>query len=283
MQESLLHRRIDLHTHSTCSDGMLTPTELLTKAKEQNIEVFSLTDHDTLTGLQEAQTAADKLGIKLVPGVELSVQWSGIPLHMVVLGFDKENDVLTSIVEKNQETRLERAKRIAQLLVKQGLPDLYEKAVLEAGPSQIGRPHFARVMVREGLVKDENKAFDQYLGNKRLGKLRDVWPTLEEVVPDLAQTSCDLVMAHPKRYPLTLTKLRRLMTLFSELGGNAMEVSSGNENPQSVRLLETISRDLGLSVSVGSDFHGPYGPWCEVGKFTSIQEASLNPLWHKWL
>ncbi|MGB0940931.1 MAG: PHP domain-containing protein [Marinomonas sp.] len=283
MQESLLHRRIDLHTHSTCSDGMLTPTELLTKAKEQDIEVFSLTDHDTLTGLQEAQTAADKLGIKLVPGVELSVQWSGIPLHMVVLGFDKENDVLTSIVEKNQETRLERAKRIAQLLVKQGLPDLYEKAVLEAGPSQIGRPHFARVMVREGLVKDENKAFDQYLGNKRLGKLRDVWPTLEEVVPDLAQTSCDLVMAHPKRYPLTLTKLRRLMTLFSELGGNAMEVSSGNENPQSVRLLETISRDLGLSVSVGSDFHGPYGPWCEVGKFTSIQEASLNPLWHKWL
>ncbi|KJZ16369.1 phosphotransferase [Marinomonas sp. S3726] len=283
MQESLLHRRIDLHTHSTCSDGMLTPTELLTKAKEQNIEVFSLTDHDTLTGLQEAQTAADKLGIKLVPGVELSVQWSGIPLHMVVLGFDKENDVLTSIVEKNQETRLERAKRIAQLLVKQGLPDLYEKAVLEAGPSQIGRPHFARVMVREGLVKDENKAFDQYLGNKRLGKLRDVWPTLEEVVPDLAKTSCDLVMAHPKRYPLTLTKLRRLMTLFSELGGNAMEVSSGNENPQSVRLLETISRDLGLSVSVGSDFHGPYGPWCEVGKFTSIQEASLNPLWHKWL
>jgi len=283
MQESLLHRRIDLHTHSTCSDGMLTPTELLTKAKEQNIEVFSLTDHDTLTGLPEPQTAADKLGIKLVPGVELSVQWLGIPLHMVVLGFDKENDVLTSIVEKNQETRLERAKRIAQLLVKQGLPDLYEKAVLEAGPSQIGRPHFARVMVREGLVKDENKAFDQYLGNKRLGKLRDVWPTLEEVVPDLAQTSCDLVMAHPKRYPLTLTKLRRLMTLFSELGGNAMEVSSGNENPQSVRLLETISRDLGLSVSVGSDFHGPYGPWCEVGKFTSIQEASLNPLWHKWL
>lgn len=283
MQESLLHRRIDLHTHSTCSDGMLTPTELLTKAKEQNVEVFSLTDHDTLTGLEEAQEAADELGIKLIPGVELSVQWSGIPLHMVVLGFDENNDVLASIVAKNQQTRLERAKRIAQLLVKQGLPDLYEKAVLEAGPSQIGRPHFARVMVREGLVKDDNKAFDQYLGNKRLGKLRDVWPTLEDVVPDLAKTSCDLVMAHPKRYPLTLTKLRRLMTHFSELGGNAMEVSSGNENPQSVRLLETISRDLGLSVSVGSDFHGPYGPWCQVGKFTSIQEASLNPIWHKWL
>ena len=283
MQESLLHRRIDLHTHSTCSDGMLTPTELLTKAKEQNVEVFSLTDHDTLTGLEEAQEAADELGIKLIPGVELSVQWSGIPLHMVVLGFDKNNDVLASIVAKNQQTRLERAKRIAQLLVKQGLPDLYEKAVLEAGPSQIGRPHFARVMVREGLVKDDNKAFDQYLGNKRLGKLRDIWPTLEDVVPDLAKTSCDLVMAHPKRYPLTLTKLRRLMTHFSELGGNAMEVSSGNENPQSVRLLETISRDLGLSVSVGSDFHGPYGPWCQVGKFTSIQEASLNPIWHKWL
>lgn len=283
MQESLLHRRIDLHTHSTCSDGMLTPTELLTKAKEQNVEVFSLTDHDTLTGLEEAQEAADELGIKLIPGVELSVQWSGIPLHMVVLGFDENNDVLASIVAKNQQTRLERAKRIAQLLVKQGLPDLYEKAVLEAGPSQIGRPHFARVMVREGLVKDDNKAFDQYLGNKRLGKLRDIWPTLEDVVPDLAKTSCDLVMAHPKRYPLTLTKLRRLMTHFSELGGNAMEVSSGNENPQSVRLLETISRDLGLSVSVGSDFHGPYGPWCQVGKFTSIQEASLNPIWHKWL
>ncbi|WP_036181232.1 PHP domain-containing protein [Marinomonas sp. MED121] len=283
MQESLLHRRIDLHTHSNCSDGMLTPTELLTKAKEQEVELFSLTDHDTLTGLEEAAIAAKALGIMLVPGVELSVQWAGIPLHMVVLGFDQSNDVLASIVESNQKTRLERAKRIAQLLVKQGLPDLYEKAVIEAGPSQIGRPHFARVMVREGLVKDDNKAFDQYLGNKRLGKLRDVWPNLEDIVPDLAVTGCDLVMAHPKRYPLTLTKLKRLMTHFSQLGGNAMEVSSGNENPQSVRMLETIARDLGLGVSAGSDFHGPYGPWCQVGKFTPIQEASLNPIWHKWL
>ena len=283
MQESLLHRCIDLHTHSNCSDGMLTPTELLTKAKEQEVELFSLTDHDTLTGLEEAAIAAKALGIMLVPGVELSVQWAGIPLHMVVLGFDQSNDVLASIVESNQKTRLERAKRIAQLLVKQGLPDLYEKAVIEAGPSQIGRPHFARVMVREGLVKDDNKAFDQYLGNKRLGKLRDVWPNLEDIVPDLAVTGCDLVMAHPKRYPLTLTKLKRLMTHFSQLGGNAMEVSSGNENPQSVRMLETIARDLGLGVSAGSDFHGPYGPWCQVGKFTPIQEASLNPIWHKWL
>lgn len=283
MQESLLHRRIDLHTHSTCSDGMLTPTELLAKAKEQEVELFSLTDHDTLSGIEEAQIAAQALDIKLIPGVELSVQWSGIPLHMVVLGFDKGNDVLESVVSNNQITRWERAKRIAQLLIKQGLPDLYEKALAEAGPSQIGRPHFARVMVREGLVKDDNKAFDQYLGNKRLGKLRDVWPNIEDIVPALSQTSCDIVMAHPKRYPLTLTKLKRLMGHFSQLGGNAMEVSSGNENPLSVRMLETICRDLALNASVGSDFHGPYGPWCQVGKFTPIQEASLNPIWHKWL
>jgi len=283
MQESLLHRRIDLHTHSTCSDGMLTPTELLAKAKEQEVELFSLTDHDTLSGIEEAQIAAQALDIKLIPGVELSVQWAGIPLHMVVLGFDKANDILESVVSSNQNTRLERAKRIALLLVKQGLPDLYEKAIEEAGPSQIGRPHFARVMVREGLVKDENKAFDQYLGNKRLGKLRDVWPNIEDIVPALAQTSCDIVMAHPKRYPLTLTKLKRLMAHFSELGGNAMEVSSGNENPQNVRMLESICRDLALNASVGSDFHGPYGPWCQVGKFTPIQEATLSPIWHKWL
>jgi len=283
MQESLLHRRIDLHTHSTCSDGMLTPTELLAKAKEQEVELFSLTDHDTLSGIEEAQIAAQALDITLIPGVELSVQWAGIPLHMVVLGFDESNDALESVVANNQFTRLERAKRIAQLLIKQGLPDLYEKAIEEAGPSQIGRPHFARVMVREGLVKDDNKAFDQYLGNKRLGKLRDVWPNIEDIVPALAHTSCDIVMAHPKRYPLTLTKLKRLMAHFSALGGNAMEVSSGNENPLSVRMLETICRDLGLNASVGSDFHGPYGPWCQVGKFTPIQEATLNPIWHKWL
>ena len=283
MQDSLLHRRIDLHTHSTCSDGVLTPTELLARAHDQQIEVFSLTDHDTLTGIEEAHIAAQSWGIKLIPGVELSVQWSGIPLHMVVLDFDQNNDVLEMLVAKNQATRLDRAKRIAQLLMKQGLPDLYEKAVAEAGPSQIGRPHFARVMVHEGLVKDDNKAFDQYLGNKRLGKLRDVWPNIEDIIPALAQTNCDLVMAHPKRYPLTLTKLKRLMTQFSALGGNAMEVASGNENPQSVRMLETICNDLGLSASAGSDFHGPFGPWTQVGKFTPIQEANLNPLWHKWL
>jgi len=283
MQETLLHRRVDLHCHSIFSDGIFTPTELLAFAKEQGLEMLSLTDHDTLNGLAEAQEAANIHQINLISGVELSVQWLGVPLHMLVLGFEHQNAVLNEIIEKNQKTREIRAKQIAELLIKRGLPDLYDKVIETAGCSQLGRPHFAKVMVTEGLVKNIGKAFDQYLSNKHLGKLKSIWPEIEEIVPLLANTHCDLIMAHPRRYPMTLTKLKRLIAHFDLLGGNAIEVSSGNENPQNVRLLESLCRELKLGASVGSDFHGPFSSWSKLGKYTAIQEANIEPIWHKWL
>lgn len=282
MQESLLHRRVDLHCHSTFSDGIYTPTQLVDFAKDNAIEVLALTDHDTIAGLPEARQAAKQYNITFISGVELSVQWQGIPLHIVALGFNEEDAKLVNLLEKNQATRQARARKIADLLCKKGLPDLYDKVVAVAGVSQIGRPHFASVMVAEGIVDKPQKAFDRYLGNKHLGSLKSIWPELSQVMPDLAG-SCDLILAHPKRYSITLTKLRRLLTDFSEYGGTGIEVVSGNENPQHVRTLETVCRDFSLSASVGSDFHGPYSSWSQLGKYTAIQEASLSPVWHKWL
>ena len=282
MQESLLHRRVDLHCHSVFSDGVFTPTELLAFAKEAEIEVLALTDHDTIHGLSEAHDAAKKQNITLISGVELSIQWSGIPLHMVALDFDRDNLELVKIIEKNQAIRLVRAKKIAELLCKRGLPDLYDKVQEEAGISQIGRPHFASVMLREGIVNKFSKAFDQYLSNKHLGSLKSVWPEMTEVVPRLAG-QCDLILAHPKRYSMTLTKLKRLVGDFSDLGGNSIEVASGNENPQNVRALEQICREFKMQASVGSDFHGPISSWSQLGKHTPIQEAHLDTIWHKWL
>ncbi|MBJ7536755.1 PHP domain-containing protein [Marinomonas transparens] len=279
MPEAAQYRKVDLHTHSTRSDGRLSPTELVDLAVEQGVSLFALTDHDTLDGIPEARQRAEGHNLSYLNGVELSTQWQGIPLHMVALGFEDNNPELLSVVASNQATRLERGRRIADLLVKQGLPDLFDEALALAGDSQLGRPHFANLLIEKGLVKDANKAFDRYLGNKRLGQLRDVWPDLEDVLGTLAGQNMELILAHPKRYPLTVTKLKRLLGDFKKWGGTAIEVVSGNERPDHVRLLERLSLEFGLKASAGSDYHGPFGPWTQVGKFTQIHESEVNLVW----
>ena len=282
MPEAASYRKVDLHTHSTRSDGRFSPTELVDLAVEQGISLFALTDHDTLDGIVEASQRAVEHGLSFIHGVELSTQWEGVPLHMVALNFSLDNAALQSIVNENQAIRLDRARRIADLLVKQGLPDLFDEAVALAGESQLGRPHFATLLVEKGFVKDANKAFDRYLGNKKLGQLRDVWPELEDVLTALAGQNIELILAHPKRYPLTVTKLKRLLGDFKKWGGTGIEVVSGNERPDSVRLLERLSREFDLKASVGSDYHGPFGPWMQVGKFTQIHESEVDLVWKTW-
>lgn len=282
MPEAERYRKVDLHSHSNRSDGRFSPLELVDLAVEQGVTLFSLTDHDTLDGLDEARERALEHGLSFINGVELSTQWNGIPLHMVALNFSSDDPVLLSIVDANQRIRLDRARRIAELLVKQGLPDLFDEAVTLAGESQLGRPHFATLLVDKGFVKDTNKAFDRYLGNKKLGQLRDVWPELEEVLARLAGQGMELVLAHPKRYPLTVTKLKRLLSDFKTWGGTGMEIASGNERPDSVRLLERLSIEFDLKASVGSDYHGPFGPWMQLGKFTQIHESKVNVVWQNW-
>lgn len=283
MPEAACYRKVDLHSHSNFSDGRLSPTELVDLAVEQGVTLFSLTDHDTLDGLPEARQRAKDHQLSFLNGVELSTQWQGIPLHMVALNFDPNNAALLSIVQKNQHIRLDRARCIADLLVKQGLPDLFDEAVALAGNSQLGRPHFATLMIEKGLVKDANKAFDRYLGNKRLGSLRDVWPELDVVLGMLKDENMALILAHPKRYPLTVTKLKRLLADFKAWGGTAMEVASGNERPDHVRLMERLSQEFALNASVGSDYHGPFGPWTQVGRFTQIHESEVDLVWRDWV
>ncbi|MBR7888648.1 PHP domain-containing protein [Marinomonas sp. A79] len=283
MPEAASYRKVDLHTHSIRSDGRFSPTELVDLAVEQQVTLFALTDHDTIDGLAEARQRADHHGLDFINGVELSTQWQGIPLHMVALNFAMDNVALRNIVEQNQAIRLDRARRIADLLVKQGLPDLFDEAVALAGESQLGRPHFAHLLVVKGLVKDTNKAFDRYLGNKKLGQLRDVWPELEDVLTALSGQGMTLVLAHPKRYPLTVTKLKRLLGDFKKWGGTGLEVASGNERPDHVRLLERLSQEFELEASVGSDYHGPFGPWMQVGKFTQIHESEVDLVWRSWV
>lgn len=282
MPEAASYRKVDLHTHSTRSDGRFSPTELVDLAVEQGVSLFALTDHDTLDGIVEASQRAVEHGLSFIHGVELSTQWEGVPLHMVALNFSLDNAALQSIVNENQAIRLDRARRIADLLVKQGLPDLFDEAVALAGESQLGRPHIATLLVEKGFVKDANKAFDRYLGNKKLGQLRDVWPELEDVLTALAGQNIELILAHPKRYPLTVTKLKRLLGDFKKWGGTGIEVVSGNERPDSVRLLERLSREFDLKASVGSDYHGPFGPWMQVGKFTQIHESEVDLVWKTW-
>jgi 3',5'-nucleoside bisphosphate phosphatase len=282
MYEHKRYRKVDLHCHSFFSDGVLNPTELIELAVEQQIELLALTDHDTISGLADAHIAAKCHGVRLINGVEISTQWCGIPLHMVALNFVDDDADLLALLDKNQAIRIDRAKRIALMLQKQGLPDLFDLAQQKAGVSQIGRPHFASVMVEMELVKDVNRAFERYLGNKHLGQLRNVWPELAEVLRSLSGRSIELVLAHPRRYPLTVTKLKRLLQDFVLEGGTAIEIASGNEKPEDVRLLERLSREFAISCSIGSDFHAAHGPWSQLGKITPIHAATVQTVWHNW-
>lgn len=282
MLEAARYRKVDLHTHSTFSDGKLSPTELVDLAKEQNVSLFALTDHDSIEGLGEAREVAQKHGVSFINGVEISTQWKGVPIHLVALNFDADNAALNSILHYNQNARLDRARRIADLLVKKGLPDLYEEAMTLAGKSQLGRPHFASLLIQKGIVKDANKAFERYLGNKHLGRIREIWPDLEQVVSSLCAENMELILAHPKRYPLTLTKLKSLLKDFVSWGGTAIEIASGNERPDNVRLMERLCVEYGLKASAGSDYHGPFGPWTQVGKYTAIQGSGVELVWQTW-
>jgi predicted metal-dependent phosphoesterase TrpH len=255
---------IDFHTHSHASDGALSPAELIDQALEAGIGQFAITDHDTVAGYREALLKRPILpnSFRLVPGVELSCVWSNMTIHVVGLDIDVDHPVFLAAMERLNIARRERAEIIAAKLEKAGMPGALQGARAEAGVSQIGRPHFAAWMIGEGHVEDANQAFDKYLGSGKPGDVKTCWPELEEVVEWIVTAGGTAIMAHPLKYKMTRTKLRRLLSAFSRAGGTAMEVYSGRQRPDQTIDLCKLAQAFDLLGSAGSDFHQhyDYGP-----------------------
>jgi predicted metal-dependent phosphoesterase TrpH len=249
--------QIDLHCHTTASDGALAPEVLVDRAIDRNIEMLAITDHDTMVAYRQVKDYAKDRGLTLIPGIELSSQWRGMGIHVVGLGMDPTHPVIIEAERSQTEVRRERAKTIAQRLEKKLQKKIDFSAVEALAGGEIGRPHFAQYLVEQGMVSDRQTAFKKYLGAGKVGDVKSGWPEMETVVKWIVESGGQAVLAHPHHYKLTRTKLLDCIAAFQYAGGQAMEICCGLMDRSQSGQLKKIAQDEGLLGSCGSDFHGP--------------------------
>ena len=269
---------IDLHMHSTVSDGVLSPTELVNLCHENNVQVMALTDHDTTEGLAEAKIAADKNNITLINGVEMSATWRKKVLHIIGLNIDPDNPDLKAALDELKQQRLNRAERIAKKLDGIGISGSLEGAKKFSNGGLITRPHFAQFLVEQGHAKDTQDAFKRYLGNNKKAYVSTEWPDMEKVIETIKNAGGLAVLAHPLRYKMTASWMRRLLTSFREAGGQGMEVVCGYYTPTEIETSIGYALKFDLMGSVGSDFHGHSQYSNKPGMIPPLSE-SVTPIW----
>ncbi len=271
---------IDLHCHSTESDGTLAPEAVVARAAAQGVSVLALTDHDTVDGLDAAAQEARHQGVALVPGVEISTLWNGRELHVVGLNLDPAHPALEAGLRDNRARRWARAEHMAEKLKKAGVADA-DQVLLQAGGTVPTRTHFARFLLEQGVVRELQQAFDRYLKRGRRAWVGVDWMPMEEAVAHIRAAGGCAVLAHPLAYGFTGAWMRRVLTAFRDAGGEALEVCCGNTGAQRVRTSVGYALRFGLKGSVASDFHGPENPWIELGRLDPLP-PTVTPVWVDW-
>lgn len=270
---------VDLHCHSTVSDGLLAPAEVVRRAAANGVTCLALTDHDATGGLREARETAAESGMRFINGVEISIEWEGLSIHVVGLGIDPTAPKIAAGLTGISSGRMERARRMAEALAKVGIPGTLEGALRYAEhPSQISRAHFARFLVEQGVCNDVHKVFESYLVPGKPGYVDHRWATLEESLDWIAEAGGIAVVAHPARYRVGIGALTRFLGEFRDCGGRAIEVASGSHTPDQIQQFARIARDFGFLASRGSDFHGPQESYCDLGRLAELPEG-LDPVW----
>ncbi len=269
---------IDLHTHSTCSDGTLKPSELIAHAAAAGVRVLALTDHDCTDGLEEAWRAAAAVTMQLVPGVELSAAWRSQDIHVLGLWIDPVNPALRKLLECQAQLRRERMVSICRRLKLARLPGDALLAAVEAKGGIPTRSHLADAMVAAGLVARKDEAFRKYLGQGKVGYVRNDWPGLAQTIGVIVGAGGVAVLAHPGRYRLSGGARRRLLEEFTQAGGGALEVMSGANGAQHVETCTALAIKYGLAGSVGSDFHSHEVAWNPLGRSLKLPDC-ITPVW----
>ena len=271
----------DLHCHSNISDGCLEPAAVVRRAHDNGVTLLSLTDHDGLDGTAEAAHEAAALGMRFVPGVEVSVTYQDVTVHLVGLGVDPENPALKANLERVRAGREDRARRMSDALARVGLGGMLSGARrFSRNPAMIGRAHFARHLVASGVMPDVRTVFDHYLSHGKPGYIPHRWAGLEEAVGWIRDAGGIAVVAHPARYCQRLSKaaLEKLFELFVAAGGEGVEVVAGAHSPEEAQRFATLARRRGLLASVGSDFHGEGESPVDIGRCNPLP-PDLEPVW----
>ncbi len=273
---------IDLHCHSTVSDGLLTPAQLVEHAAARGVTMLALTDHDDVGGLDEARRVAAEKNIAFINGVEISVDWRGQTLHIVGLGIDPDYPQLAQGLLSIRNGRTVRARNIAAQLDKFGIHGSFEGACSHAGGGRlIGRMHFARFLVQQGYAKDAKSVFKKYLVKGKPGYAPHIWAPLSDAVSWICDSGGRAVIAHPGRYKLGKDALDELLLEFRALGGEAIEVVTSSHTPEQSLLFARHTQRLGLLASRGSDFHGPGESYFDLGRMPELP-PDCTPVWHDW-
>jgi len=277
--------RYDLHCHSTASDGLLAPADVVRRAASRGVDVLALTDHDDTAGLAAAAEAARELGgaLRLIPGAELSVSWEDITLHVIGLGIDADHAELATGLEVIRSGRDARARRIAVSLEAAGIPGAWEGALAHVTSERlVSRAHFARFLVEAGYAKSTHEVFKRYLTAGNPGYVRHAWAELAQAIGWIHAAGGVAVLAHPGRYRVAAEGgMRRLLGEFRDRGGDALEVLSPSHDAAQVATFASHARAFGLLASCGSDFHGPNEGHLDLGDLPPLP-AGLAPVWSRF-
>ncbi len=270
---------IDLHCHTNISDGTLSPAELIALAVEREIDILSITDHDSIAAYDSVRSPNNKL--RIIPGIEFSSQWRKSGIHIVGLNLDLSCEEILQGVALQSRARRERGEKIAEKLAHLGFADTLEGAKSFTSGGEVGRPHFAQHLVAIGAVSNIQQAFKRYLGAGKVGDIKEQWSDMATIIGWIRDAGGIAVLAHPTKYKMTRTKLSSLLNDFAAAGGEAMEVISGLQVPSVTRDMATLCNRHQLLASVGSDFHAPNQHWAALGMVAKLPEQSI-PIWNRW-
>ena len=272
---------IDLHTHSYYSDGVLSPKDVVRRALNAGCNFFSLTDHDTLEGLEEANKYAESSNLNFINGVEISAQHNSQSIHIVGLGINPNEKLLLDGLRRNNQFRVERARKISEGLGKVGIQRAYENARNLSKTDYITRTHFAQMLIKENVCSNMSSVFKKYMTGKKPGSVKGEWALSVEVIKWIHQAGGLAILAHPLRYKMTLNKLKKLVKDLKFLGLDGIEIVNSFSSLEDIRVSKMIADENEILYSGGSDFHGWTDQKIEVGnipKFDYGEKLVINYL-----
>ncbi|MBS9780557.1 MAG: PHP domain-containing protein [Moraxellaceae bacterium] len=292
----MTYTKYDLHCHSTCSDGTFSPSEVVKKAHDVAIDVLALTDHDTTAGLAEARATAESLNMQLINGIELSCEHTLTGgygknksttkiIHVVGLDF-ADIELMNKRLQQVQESRANRGRAIVSKLTHLLKIDDNEfwQAVLKKAnrnAQAVCRPHIAKTLCEMGIVQSIPQAFNKYLGDNQPAYVKIDTLSMAEGIKLIQECGGKAVLAHPSKYNLSATRIRKLIAEFAQLGGDASEVPTDKEPLSKRRMVDRVIADNKLAVSVGSDFHGANIPYIKLGTVPKLTSEQVG-IWEQF-
>lgn len=288
--------KIDLHCHSTRSDGTYPPADVVQRAHIAGVNVLALTDHDTLLGIDEARIAAQNCGIHLINGVEISCEHTlsggygknkstNRIVHILGLDFT-DRQKMHETLQQLQDSRATRGQRITEKLselLSLDFDTLWQDILNKASgnPQAVGRAHIGQVLFERGLVKTVQQAFDKYLADNKPAYVAIEALSMVRGIELIHACGGQAVLAHPTRYQLSATRVRKLIEEFARLGGDACELPADSEPLSTRKMVDRSIAEHELAVSIGSDFHGSNMPWRRIGNVPKMN-AEQQGVWESF-